>query len=148
MIFLKDNFLSSNYKARSGNAILIADLDHFKAINDRYEHHLGDLVLQHNSQIFKENLREYDKVSRIGGEEFVVILHNTHRDTGLNIVERIRESLEHSPMTHDMHHIYLTMSIGVSFFDTHQEIDRALLEADAQLYLAKQQGRNRVQSLN
>ncbi|WP_227509875.1 GGDEF domain-containing protein [Acinetobacter sp. NCu2D-2] len=127
------------------HAILMADLDHFKAINDHYGHHVGDLVLQHISQIFKQNIREQDKVSRVGGEEFVIILHNIHADAALKIADRIRQSIEETPLVEKNHVIYLTISIGVSFFNTPEQIEATFLEADQLLYHAKEMGRNQIQ---
>ena len=127
------------------HAVLMADLDHFKAVNDRYGHQVGDLVLQHISQIFKANIRSKDQVSRIGGEEFLLVLHNIQKDAAFKIAERIRLQLEETPLHHEQQLIYLTISIGVSFFNHPNQIKEATLAADHAMYQAKQMGRNQVQ---
>ena len=127
------------------HAVLMADLDHFKTVNDRYGHQVGDLVLQHISQIFKSNIRSKDRVSRIGGEEFLVVLHDIQKEAAFKIAERIRSQLEETPIQHGQQHIYLTLSIGVSFFNDPTQIKQAILAADHVLYQAKQQGRNQIQ---
>ncbi|ATO20969.1 hypothetical protein BS636_00975 [Acinetobacter sp. LoGeW2-3] len=128
------------------HAVLMADLDHFKSVNDRYGHQVGDLVLQHISQIFKANIRKKDQVSRIGGEEFLIVLPNIQKDAAFKIAERIRLQLEDTPLQHEQQHIDLTISIGVSFFKDPAEIEEAILAADQGLYQAKQMGRNQIQS--
>ena len=127
------------------HAILIADLDHFKRINDQYGHHVGDLVLQHISRIFQQNVREHDQVSRIGGEEFLLVLHNIHHDAAIKIANRMRATLEQTPVLESDQVIHLTMSIGVSFFNHPDQIEQAFLEADQLLYHAKKLGRNQIQ---
>lgn len=128
------------------HAVLMADLDHFKSVNDRYGHQVGDLVLQHISQILKANIRSKDQVARIGGEEFLIVLPNIQKDAAFKIAERIRLQLEDTPLQHEQQHIDLTISIGVSFFKDPAEIEEAILAADQGLYQAKQMGRNQVQS--
>ncbi|WP_347473274.1 GGDEF domain-containing protein [Acinetobacter thermotolerans] len=128
------------------HAVLMADLDHFKSVNDRYGHQVGDLVLQHISQILKANIRSKDQVARIGGEEFLIVLPHIQKDATLKIAERIRLQLEDTPLQHEQQSIYLTISIGVYFFKDPAQIEDAIVAADQHLYQAKQMGRNQVQS--
>lgn len=133
------------------NAVVICDLDHFKKINDEYGHHVGDLALKHISKILKNNVRlrnssyQYDTISRIGGEEFMIILPNTTQELAVATAERIRSSVDNMPFIFEGVQIYLTMSLGVSFFHFYTEFDEAIQNADQQLYRAKSLGRNRVQ---
>lgn len=129
----------------SQNALLICDIDHFKKINDIYGHYIGDLALQHVSHIMRKAVRRYDEIARIGGEEFVIFLQDTSTDTALCVAERIRETIASTPLKHDNHAIYLSISIGISFFQDQHLFQEALHQADAQLYQAKNLGRNQIQ---
>lgn len=130
------------------NAIMICDLDFFKKINDQYGHYVGDAALKHVSNILKGNVRAkkssyaYDTISRIGGEEFMIILQDTKKESAMEIAERIRLNIEKSPLIFDDMEIHLTISIGVSFFYCYTEFDEAMRNADQQLYYAKTSGRN------
>lgn len=132
--------------AQYQHAVLMVDIDHFKSINDNYGHAVGDQVLQHVSHILGQNIRQLDQVARIGGEEFVIILHDLEHDIAYRIAERIRHSIEQMPYTALGHQpIYMTLSIGISYFQLPEQIDHALLSADKLLYKAKNMGRNQVQ---
>ena len=128
------------------HAVLIADLDHFKHINDRYGHQVGDLALKHVSTIFQENIRKNDCLVRLGGEEFLILLHDTAPLVALNIAERLRLELKSRALVTDEHTIPMTVSIGVSFFNEASQFEDALYHADQFLYQAKAQGRDRVMS--
>lgn len=128
----------------SNHAILIADLDHFKRINDQYGHQIGDLALGHFSTVFQKNVRQNDVIARIGGEEFLVILNDIPSQTTLEIAERLRLELYHQPLHTTEHVIPLTVSIGISFFKDHHDFEKAFGEADQLLYQAKASGRNVV----
>lgn len=127
-------------------AIIIADLDHFKRVNDQYGHSFGDLALQHTSQLLQQNIRHSDKAIRMGGEEFLILLDHCHQAKALHIAERIRSSIESTPLQYGGQTIYLTLSMGVSFFKQASQFERAYNEADDLLYQAKHQGRNQVLS--
>ena len=128
------------------HALLMADLDHFKKINDRYGHVIGDYVLQHVSRILKHNVREPDQIARIGGEEFVIVLIDIEKNAAYQIAERIRKVLEQTPYPHlEQQTIEITLSMGLSFFLQPKQIDSALLAADQLLYQAKSMGRNQIQ---
>lgn len=143
---LNEHIQQLSHNSIKTHAVLMADLDHFKKINDRYGHPIGDLVLQHISQIFKYSIRDHDSVSRIGGEEFIVVLHDIHQNFALEIAERIRTNLENTPLIEEHHIIYLTVSIGISFFHDPNDIEDAFLAADHALYQAKRMGRNQIYS--
>ena len=127
------------------NALVICDLDHFKRINDQYGHYVGDLALKHVSRIMMTSLRKQDEISRFGGEEFIIILHDTQTPIALQIAERIRSSIAHNPLIYEGQTIPLTISIGVSFFHFYSEFEEALQSADHLLYQAKDYGRNQIQ---
>jgi len=126
-------------------ALLMLDLDSFKAINDNYGHACGDEVLTNIAKIIKKELREYDLLGRIGGEEFAVLLANTNQESALSIAERIRCSIEHLELESNGQSIITTTSIGIAF-DEHADkpLEELFLTADRFLYLAKENGRNQV----
>ena len=142
---------ATKYVQRRGTALSVAmlDLDHFKQINDTYGHQVGDEVLCEAARRVEAHVREYDAVGRYGGEEFVVVLPDTPGAEALQVSERIRAAVAEEPIRcGDGAVVYVTMSIGVATasipFDGHAKM---LVEAaDAALYRAKRQGRNRVES--
>ena len=124
-------------------AVLLCDLDHFKKINDQYGHTVGDLALQHVSQIMRSTLCHSDRIIRFGGEEFLVVLA-TEASTAVQTAERLRANLERHPLYVAEQHIPLSMSIGVSCFSQPPELETALQDADLLLYQAKKLGRDQV----
>ena len=127
-------------------AIVMVDIDHFKPINDHYGHDEGDRALIHLASILKGSLRNYDIVSRFGGEEFLVILPKTMMKDAVVIAERIRRSVETTPLSVGDEKVYLTISLGVAAIpailpDSKEEFIKC---ADTALYEAKDKGRNRV----
>jgi diguanylate cyclase (GGDEF)-like protein len=128
-------------------ALLMIDIDFFKSLNDRYGHHVGDQVLRDVSAILMKDMREVDTVARYGGEEFVIILPETAGPGAMFVAQRLRTAVEQSKFfagsPRDVER--LTISIGIAIFDTDAQFRRDLIEAaDAALYAAKSQGRNRV----
>lgn len=131
---------------------LFVDADHFKHINDTYGHPVGDQVLRHIAQVIREQVRTIDIVARYGGEEFTVILLQTGEQKALEVAERIRNRLEHSPfLTDEGENIKLTVSIGIdTLFPEHcngdiKDIVHGFMSrADQALYTAKNDGRNRT----
>lgn len=132
-------------------ACMFLDIDKFKLINDTLGHHAGDEVLCKVAQLIKLQLRTSDIIARYGGEEFVVLLPQTAPAQANNIAERIRATLaEHAWGMFSDEHLAVTISIGVAMLpgDTCDEIDtctqKLVSAADAALYQAKADGRNRV----
>jgi diguanylate cyclase (GGDEF)-like protein len=128
-------------------ALLMIDIDHFKALNDTFGHHVGDQVLRDVTSILMKDMREVDTVARYGGEEFVIILPETTETGALFVAQRLRRAVDHAKFfagsPHSVQH--LTISIGVALYDTDAQFKRDLIEfADAALYAAKHAGRNRV----
>ncbi len=125
-------------------ALLLLDLDHFKQVNDRRSHQVGDQVLANVGAVLRTTLRDRDFVGRNGGEEFAILLPETEVPAALNIAERVRAAI--AEMTLAGTDVAVTVSIGVAVFPDHARTpDRLERLADAALYVAKQQGRNRVE---
>jgi len=134
---------------RNGEAfcVLMLDADHFKRINDRFGHAVGDLALKHLSALLRSHMREVDRLARFGGEEFVVLLPGLALADALPVAERLRQAIAVSPLTHGGTATRLSVSIGIAEWGgVHEEASSLLVRADAALYQAKQRGRDRVAS--
>lgn len=126
--------------------IILVDLDHFKSINDRFGHPIGDKVLQCAADMLKAELRMIDIPCRYGGEEFVVILPATPLLTALQVAERLRTALKGRPIDVGQGELILTASFGVSAYchDRHTTPAVLIQQADQKLYEAKHRGRDQV----
>jgi len=121
------------------------DIDFFKKINDKYGHHVGDIILQHFSNVAKSTIRHEDIIGRFGGEEFSVLLPNTAINTAGILAERLRQAMENTFVEYDKQRINFTVSICVATFDDKDiNSDVLMKNADSALYNAKENGRNRV----
>lgn len=124
------------------------DLDHFKRVNDAFDHSIGDLILQRVTQIVRDELRSADVIGRYGGEEFIVILPMTNAQQAFLLAERIRMNVEALRIETTKGTASVTLSIGIVDFsgtapaETVEEIFR---RADEAMYAAKQAGRNRTE---
>jgi len=127
-------------------ALVMTDLDHFKAINDRHGHHVGDQVLQHFARTLSASVRNIDLVGRWGGEEFAILMPGTDLEEAAQAAERMRLAVENAePPLGDQACAY-TASFGVAAFRADTPTMVSLLgRADAALYRAKDGGRNRVE---
>lgn len=127
---------------------LMIDIDHFKKINDNYGHDRGDTVLQEISKLLEEKARSYDTVSRWGGEEFLIICARSGPTDACQLAERLRRTVErYRIVLNDKASIKTTVSIGVaSWSPSLQNEDELIKEADTNLYLAKTNGRNRIEA--
>jgi diguanylate cyclase (GGDEF)-like protein len=126
-------------------AIVMADLDFFKRVNDTYGHLAGDSVLKSFATLMHQNLRqEHDWVARFGGEEFIVFLKGKNRQHLISIVERMRKSIENNVFSYEGNDIQLTASFGICFIDgsTKRDYNDVVQVADKMLYKAKNEGRN------
>lgn len=131
---------------RSGKplAVLMVDLDHFKAVNDRYGHDVGDATLRSFARVARATVRDQDTIARLGGEEFACLLPETDRAGALVLAERLRRAVEGATAVEKLD-VRLTISIGVSALDPGEAgLDAALKRADVALYAAKRAGRNRI----
>lgn len=125
-------------------AILMLDLDHFKNINDQYGHTVGDKVLKEVVGQIREATRQTDLCFRYGGEEFLILLSNTHLDSALIIAERIRKKIESFKLITDAGTIQTTASVGCTVLKPNDGLEQLVSRADQLLYSAKHAGRNQV----
>jgi diguanylate cyclase (GGDEF)-like protein len=135
-------------RSKAGTVSVLAfDLDHFKSINDRFGHKTGDVVLNLFATVARKTMRAEDVVGRLGGEEFVAIL--SEKLPGACIAaERVRSAFEKAALAADSPQIPATVSIGVAYGLPGVPVDLLIARADAALYKAKGNGRNRVEPDN
>lgn len=137
-----------------GFAILIADLDHFKSVNDQHGHRIGDMVLIEAARRLGSNLRANDLIARVGGEEFLIVLPNTNRETAHVIAQRLCARINCTPLAFvEQHAVSITVSIGVSLWRPDHVLHAAkapemaahiIERADRALLASKAAGRNMV----
>lgn len=125
--------------------LVVADIDFFKSVNDNYGHLAGDKVLQIIAKEIQNRIRKTDFVARFGGEEFVIILPETDLDTAVQVIEKVREMIGRLPFHFRDEKIQITMSFGLSVFEEGADQSSLFERADAVLYQAKENGRNRVE---
>jgi two-component system cell cycle response regulator len=130
----------------NGVAVMMIDVDHFKQVNDRWGHPVGDRALQSIAETLRGRIRVFDSIARYGGEEFAVVMPGIGAPEAVQAAERLRSAIEDMPfapesgLTHK-----LTISIGVAATEKRLWTPERLLQgADAALYEAKRAGRNRV----
>jgi diguanylate cyclase (GGDEF)-like protein len=151
--YLDDRIASEAIRARRYNmplSMMMIDIDHFKAVNDRYGHQVGDRVLKGLGELLTKKVRVTDIVARYGGEEIVVLTIQTKISDSFDLAERLRKTVETTIMVpadenEQREAVRITISIGVAGFDQ-QVFDSQLMikKADMALYQAKHEGRNRV----
>lgn len=127
-------------------SVVMIDIDRFKAINDHYGHDEGDRALIHVASLLKTSLRKHDIVARFGGEEFLVVLPRAIMKDAVIIAERIRKSVEATPLSVGNEPVHLTVSLGVAGIPAvwPKSKEELIKCADTALYEAKEKGRNRV----
>ena len=135
-------------RQRESYAVLMVDVDHFKAVNDRLGHTGGDAVLQHIAHLLKSHLRAQDLAGRWGGEEFVLLLPGTSATGAQMVAEKLRQLVERTPCIHQGEAIHVTVSVGrcAEELGPGDEPGHLIEAADKALYAAKRGGRNRVES--
>ncbi|WP_268797338.1 GGDEF domain-containing protein [Pseudomonas huanghezhanensis] len=126
-------------------SVLMLDIDHFKGINDTYGHATGDQVLRAVANDLKARMRNIDQVFRFGGEEFLIVLSNTGREPAALVGERLRYAALQLNYPVEGNPLALTVSIGCSTLLPGESTDSLICRADAALYVAKRQGRNRLE---
>ncbi|MGZ5619659.1 MAG: GGDEF domain-containing protein [Methylobacter sp.] len=136
--------MSLAIRASKKLSLIFFDIDHFKAINDKYGHDCGDITLASSAKRIKESLRDSDIVFRYGGEEFVILLSDTDDKGAELLAERIRESIEHHTIAYGMEAIKVTASLGVSTLRDDDALESFVKRADEAMYAAKSNGRNQV----
>lgn len=143
---LIDRLLAEYRRAPQPIAVLLADIDNFKEINDRHGHRVGDRVLSGVAESLLAGLRQSDIAVRWGGEEFLLVLGGCDHVEAQHIAENLRKRIAAAPIEVDGQHIAVTISIGISQYDGKELADQTVSRADAALYAAKQAGRNRVEA--
>jgi diguanylate cyclase (GGDEF)-like protein len=126
--------------------VLLIDLDHFKSINDRFGHAIGDRVLEVFSETARKSVRSTDLLGRLGGEEFAAVLTDTSRDKAAAVAERIRLAFVSAAQDVDGRPVGATISIGLAYCEEAAfDVPELLAQSDQALYFAKEHGRNRVE---
>lgn len=138
------NAVALSLRHESDLSCIAVDLDHFKRVNDTYGHAAGDKVLIAAVNAIKESLRQSDRMARLGGEEFAILLPHTNRAGALEVAEKLRRKIEATSIDIGAVKIGVTASFGVAALDTAaKDIDLLLAHADTALYDAKNSGRNK-----
>ncbi len=132
-------------RQRTPVAVFMADLDHFKQINDTYGHLAGDAVLREVSRRMRTTIRSYDAIGRYGGEEFLIVTPGCDVTTALKLAERVRSCVSREPIDVAGGTFSATLSLGVAASSEAGDADQLVRDADAALYRAKNAGRNRVE---
>lgn len=125
-------------------AVIMADLDHFKHINDSFGHAQGDLVLQHVAQLFRQKLRTQDLACRYGGEEFLLLLPHTQLDDACTVADKVRAAIAQQRLLTEHPDLVITCSFGVAEATNAEQFLQAVQLADQKLYQSKANGRNLV----
>jgi diguanylate cyclase len=136
-VFREEGFTSS---------MVITDIDQFKIVNDTYGHPAGDELLKQFSLLLKAVLRDKDLIARWGGEEFVIMIHETNPNDAFKIAERLRKKIENTVFHIEGNNIHVTASFGIApLISTDEEpLYTSYLKADKALYRAKENGRNKT----
>lgn len=138
-------FMEQAQSLKTGLALLMIDLDKFKAINDTHGHNAGDLVLKFLSELIKAHSRYSDLPCRLGGDEFAILMANiSEPDKGFHIAERLCSSIAESSIRIPTACFKMSVSIGGAMYKVEDTPESMVQRADESLYLAKNNGRNRV----
>ncbi|WP_116367139.1 sensor domain-containing diguanylate cyclase [Parahaliea mediterranea] len=132
------------FRTGRGFSLILADVDHFKSVNDRYGHASGDMILMRVASLLREGIRDADRVARWGGEEFILLLPETGADGAALLAEKLRERLADNLFEAEGHRLRISMTFGVSEFRRGESLEQCVARADAALYQGKSEGRNRV----
>ena len=141
---LAEGELARARRQGSALAVVLADIDHFKQVNDRYGHEAGDHVIRHVPKTMREQLRAGDLIGRWGGEEFILLLPGCDSAGAAQLCERMRQHVARSPCDAGGQQIPVTVSFGVMPLPLDEPFELAVRHADGALYRAKRAGRDRV----
>ncbi len=136
------------HRSRKSLSLILVDMDHFKRVNDNFGHAIGDKVLVKTANLLRECVRGQDVVSRWGGEEFLIMLPETEIGSAMQVAENLRQKIQSTPIKAIDSDVNITASFGVCEINGQTPLNRALNLADKALYLAKENGRNRVECAN
>ena len=137
--------VARSHREGTALAVILADVDHFKKVNDELGHETGDYVLQEIAKRFSASLREYDGVGRYGGEEFLLVMPGCDLTTTMRRANLIRELISSTPIRTPLKLTTVTVSMGVAVAEPTTISELLLRRADLALYQAKRNGRNRVE---
>jgi len=144
-MFDKAKHNDKDHKANKyDTTVIMADIDHFKRVNDTHGHNHGDAVLIQVSELIKSSLRDTDIVARWGGEEFLVLLAKTNIKEGTSVAEKIRETIANKPFIYDDVEHNVTLTLGIASYGSNSNFEETIQLADKALYEGKESGRNRV----
>jgi len=137
--------LAKNQLPGKESCILLLDIDFFKRINDQYGHPIGDLVLKQLAQILKNEVGSQGDTARWGGEEFIILLPGVSLSKSVEIGEQLRQYIAKTSFYVEHHQLHITVSLGVTLLENHCDFMYAYKRADQALYMAKNNGRNRLE---
>lgn len=132
-------------RKQTSTSVVVADIDHFKKINDTYGHRFGDKSIKAFTRVLEDTMRDTDIIGRVGGEEFIIMMQDTDLDTCLEVTERIRQAVDDEIVSKSKKKADLTASFGIALFSREATLEQVIHDADQALYIAKEQGRNRVE---
>ncbi|MBI5153919.1 GGDEF domain-containing protein [Candidatus Poribacteria bacterium] len=139
------HYLARAQRHRGRLTFMLMDLDHFKLINDKYGHDVGDEALRHVAELLCRGIRESDILARWGGEEFALLLPDTGPEESIALAERIRSNIAKSELLVGSQIVRLTVSVGGTAFQLGDDEEGLFHRADQMLYAAKRGGRNRTE---
>jgi diguanylate cyclase (GGDEF)-like protein len=139
-----EQMVSQTERWGHGFCIILLDIDHFKIINDNYGHDMGDEILKHAVVQLRKRIREADELARWGGEEFLIMSHETQLSEAVNLAQRLCKGLADTEIVMNEHRLSITASFGVALYRPGEMLDTCLKRTDHALYSAKDQGRNCV----
>ncbi|MBU0465070.1 MAG: GGDEF domain-containing protein, partial [Proteobacteria bacterium] len=137
--------LKDIHRKKFALSLILFDIDHFKKVNDEFGHMAGDEALKHIVQLCLDTIRESDVLCRWGGEEFLILLKECSLEDAYEISEKIRETIQNTPLVYKGKEIFSTISLGVCRYHLPEKEDSFIARADNLLYKAKQNGRNRTE---
>jgi diguanylate cyclase (GGDEF)-like protein len=143
-LYVAESLMSTARRYTRPLTIVLADIDYFKRINDRFGHAVGDRALVHFAQIVRQCVRNEDAIGRIGGEEFAVLMGDSSAEDAGRMVARVRQMLLQQPLLESGQMIAMTASFGIAEFEREDSKEELLLRADNALYEAKESGRDTV----
>lgn len=139
-----DREIARNKRKGIGLSVALLDIDNFKGINDTLGHHVGDAALVHLTAVTRDCIRPHDSLGRYGGEEFVIVMPDTTRDQGIEVMNRVQRELAKRLLMTAKRELQITFSAGVSELMPNESGGDVIARADQAMYVAKRAGKNRV----